>query len=73
MKKAQVLVWALIALALPLPLAAQQLERSVSAVSEVEAQLEGYGYLEGPVSTLEFHGTAIALAAEGDADRKSVV
>ena len=60
-------MWALIGFAWPLALAAQQLERGVSAVSDVEGQLEGYGYQEGPVSTLEFHGTAIALAAEGDA------
>ena len=61
------MIWALMALALPPSLAAQQLERDVSAVSDVEAQLEGYSYQEGPVSTLEFHGTAIALGAEGDA------
>jgi outer membrane protein OmpA-like peptidoglycan-associated protein len=53
-------------LSLPLPLAAQQLEREVGVVSEdVEGRLEGYSYQEGPVSTLEFHGTAIALGAEG--------
>ncbi len=53
--------------ALPLSLAAQQLEREVSAVSDVEARLEGFSFKEGPVSTLDFHGTAIALAADGDA------
>ncbi len=69
MKKTQSMVWTLAALAfvLPLSLAAQQLERDVSAVSDVEGQLEGFSFQEGPVSTLEFHGTAIALAAEGDA------
>ena len=69
MKTLRLVMWTVpaLALALPLSLAAQQLERDVSAVSDVEAQLEGYSYQEGPVSTLEFHGTAIALAAEGDA------
>ncbi|MGH8251953.1 MAG: OmpA family protein [Steroidobacteraceae bacterium] len=56
-----------LAIALPLPLAAQQLERDVGIVSaEVEGRLEGFSYREGPVSTLEFKGTAVALAAEGD-------
>jgi outer membrane protein OmpA-like peptidoglycan-associated protein len=58
---------AALAMALPLPLAAQQLERDVGIVSEeVEGRLEGFSFLEGPVSTLEFKGTAVALAAEGD-------
>lgn len=49
--------------------AAQQLEREVGVVSEdVEGRLEGYSYQEGPVSTLEFHGTAIALGAEGSGE-----
>ncbi|MEZ5533433.1 MAG: OmpA family protein [Steroidobacteraceae bacterium] len=59
---------ALVALVFMVPLAsdAQQLERDVGVVSEdVEGRLEGYSYQEGPVSTLEFHGTAIALGAEG--------
>lgn len=57
------------ALVLPASLAAQQLEREVGVVSEdVEGRLEGYSYQEGPVSTLEFHGTAIALAAEGSGE-----
>lgn len=54
------------AVALPMSPAAQQLEREVGVVSEdVEGRLEGYSYQEGPVSTLEFHGTAIALGASG--------
>jgi outer membrane protein OmpA-like peptidoglycan-associated protein len=54
---------------LPTTLVAQQLERDVGVVSEdVEGRLEGYSYQEGPVSTLEFHGTAIALGAEGEGD-----
>jgi outer membrane protein OmpA-like peptidoglycan-associated protein len=57
---------AALALVLPFALHAQQLEREVGVVSEdVEGRLEGYSYQEGPVSTLEFHGTAIALGAEG--------
>ena len=60
-------VAAALAIALPLPLAAQQLERDVGIVSaEVEGRLEGFSFKEGPVSTLEFKGTAVALAAEGD-------
>jgi len=56
-----------LAIALPLPLIAQQLERDVGIISEeVEGRLEGFSYQEGPVSTLEFKGTAVALAAEGD-------
>lgn len=58
-----------LALALPLSLFGQQLERDVGVVSEdVEGRLEGYSYQEGPVSTLEFHGTAIALGAEGEGE-----
>jgi outer membrane protein OmpA-like peptidoglycan-associated protein len=54
---------------LPATLVAQQLERDVGVVSEdVEGRLEGYSYQEGPVSTLEFHGTAIALGAEGEGE-----
>lgn len=63
--------WTLVALslALPLTLTAQQLERDVGIVAaEVEGRLEGYSYQEGPVSTLEFKGTAVALAAEGDGE-----
>jgi outer membrane protein OmpA-like peptidoglycan-associated protein len=60
---------AALAFTLTLPLAAQQLERDVGVVSEdVEGRLEGYSYQEGPVSTLEFHGTAIALGAEGEGE-----
>jgi outer membrane protein OmpA-like peptidoglycan-associated protein len=57
------------AIALPLPLAAQQLERDVGVVSaEVEGRLEGFSFQEGPVSKLEFKGTAVSLAAEGDGE-----
>jgi len=57
---------ATLVLALPMLAVAQQLERDVGVVSEdVEGRLEGYSYQEGPVSTLEFHGTAIALGAKG--------
>jgi len=60
------LVLLAVSAAFPLCLAAQQLEREVGVVSEdVEGRLEGYSYQEGPVSTLEFHGTAIALGASG--------
>ncbi len=60
---------AALAITLPMSLAAQQLERDVGVVSEdVEGRLEGYSYKEGPVSTLEFHGTAIALGAEGEGE-----
>jgi outer membrane protein OmpA-like peptidoglycan-associated protein len=58
---------AALAITLPMSIAAQQLERDVGVVSEdVEGRLEGYSYQEGPVSTLEFHGTSIALGAEGE-------
>jgi hypothetical protein len=58
-----------VAIALPLPLSAQQLERDVGVVSaEVEGRLEGFSFQEGPVSKLEFKGTAVALAAEGDGE-----
>ncbi len=58
-----------LAFALPTPLLAQQLERDVPVLSnEITGRLEGYSYQEGPESSLEFRGTAIALAAEGDAD-----
>jgi outer membrane protein OmpA-like peptidoglycan-associated protein len=66
MKVLRLVTLAVLVLGLPLPLAAQQLERDVTAVSDVEGRLEGFSFQEGPVSTLEFHGTAIALAAEGE-------
>ncbi len=45
---------------------AQQVEKDVSVVSEeVAGQLQAYSYREGPVSTLKFRGTAIALDADG--------
>ncbi len=66
MKILRLVTLAVLVLGLPLPLAAQQLERDVTAVSDVEGRLEGFSFQEGPVSTLEFHGTAIALAAEGE-------
>jgi len=60
---------ATLGLALPMSTVAQQLERDVGVVSEdVEGRLEGYSYQEGPVSTLEFHGTAIALGATGEGE-----
>jgi hypothetical protein len=60
---------ATLVVALPLSAVAQQLERDVGVVSEdVEGRLEGYSYQEGPVSTLEFHGTAIALGAAGEGE-----
>jgi outer membrane protein OmpA-like peptidoglycan-associated protein len=66
---AQRLAAATLAVALPMSAVAQQLERDVGVVSEdVEGRLEGYSYQEGPVSTLEFHGTAIALGAEGEGE-----
>jgi outer membrane protein OmpA-like peptidoglycan-associated protein len=60
--------WTALTLVLPLSLAAQQLERDVSAVSEVEGRLEGFSFQEGPVSKLDFYGTAIALGAEGEGE-----
>ncbi|HEY5559171.1 MAG TPA: OmpA family protein [Steroidobacteraceae bacterium] len=45
---------------------AQQVEKDVGVVSaEVASQLQAFSYREGPVSTLGFRGTAIALDAEG--------
>lgn len=56
------------ALALPLAVSAQQLERDVAVMSaEVEGRLEGFSYQEGPVSRLEFYGSSLALAAKGTA------
>jgi outer membrane protein OmpA-like peptidoglycan-associated protein len=58
-----------VALALPLACLAQQVERDVPVLSdEVAGRLEGYSYREGPESHLEFRGTALALAADGDAE-----
>ena len=58
---------AALAIALPATLAAQQLERDTPVLSEELAKnLEGYSYKEGPESELEFKGTSIALAAQGD-------
>jgi outer membrane protein OmpA-like peptidoglycan-associated protein len=46
--------------------AGQQVEKDVGVVSEeVASQLQAFSYREGPVSTLRFRGTPIALAAEG--------
>jgi len=48
---------------------AQQLEQDVPVLSdEITGRLEGYSYKEGPESHLEFRGTSIALAADGDAE-----
>jgi outer membrane protein OmpA-like peptidoglycan-associated protein len=45
---------------------AQQVEKDVGVVSEeIASQLQAFSYREGPVSTLRFRGTAIALDAEG--------
>jgi outer membrane protein OmpA-like peptidoglycan-associated protein len=71
MKTSRFVTGTVIALATALPptLSAQQLERDVGIVAaEVEGRLEGFSYQEGPVSTLEFRGTAVALAAEGDGE-----
>jgi len=71
MKSLHFVTWTVTALALALPamLGAQQLERDVSVVSEdVEGRLEGFSFQEGPESELDFHGTAIALAAYGDGE-----
>ena len=47
--------------------AGQQVEKDVGVVSEETAsQLQAFSYREGPVSTLRFRGTAIALGAEGN-------
>ena len=47
--------------------AGQQVEKDVGVVSEETAsQLQAFSYREGPVSTLRFRGTAIALDAEGN-------
>jgi outer membrane protein OmpA-like peptidoglycan-associated protein len=60
---------ALLAVCLPLAAAAQQLERDVPVLSEdIAGRLDGFSFEEGPESELEFRGTAIALAAEGDAE-----
>ena len=60
---------AALAIAMPATLAAQQLERDTPVLSdELAARLEGFSYKEGPESELEFKGTSIALAAEGDAE-----
>lgn len=46
---------------------AQQVEKDVGVVSEeIASQLQAFSYREGPVSTLRFRGTAIALAGEGN-------
>lgn len=45
----------------------QQVEKDVGVVSEETAsQLQAFSYREGPISTLRFRGTAIALDAEGN-------
>ena len=71
MHKRNRVAWLILTLSVGLagPAAAQQLERDVSVVSaDVEGRLEGFSYQEGPVSRLEFYGTALALAAKGDAE-----
>src|SRR5688572_6953462 len=71
MKNARRILFGLVScvLASPLPLAAQQVERDVTFLSdEVAGRLEGYSFKEGPESDLEFRGTPIALGAEGGAE-----
>lgn len=60
---------ALALLLTPMVASSQSLERGVALMSEdVASQLEAYSYREGPESKLEFRGTAVALAADGDAE-----
>jgi outer membrane protein OmpA-like peptidoglycan-associated protein len=60
---------AALALVLPLAAAAQQVERDVPILSkDVAGYLQGFSYQEGPESQLEFRGTPIALAAQGEAE-----
>ncbi|MGH8242138.1 MAG: DUF4398 domain-containing protein, partial [Steroidobacteraceae bacterium] len=71
MKYARQMLFALVSWVLvsPLPLAAQQVERDVTFLSdEVAGRLEGYSFQEGPESDLVFRGTPIALGAEGEAE-----
>jgi outer membrane protein OmpA-like peptidoglycan-associated protein len=57
-----------LSIALPYSAEAQEVERDVPVLSEeIAGRLDGFSYREGPVSRLEFRGTSIALAAEGDA------
>jgi outer membrane protein OmpA-like peptidoglycan-associated protein len=57
------------AVALPLALPAQQVERDVKVLSEeIAGRLDGFSYKEGPESELEFRGTSLALGAEGEAE-----
>ncbi len=56
-------------LAWPLAALAQQVERDVSVLSrEVAERLDGFSYVEGPKSSLEFRGTPLALRAHGEAE-----
>ncbi len=60
---------AILAVACPPTAPAQQVERDVPVLSEdVAGRLDGFSFEEGPESSLEFRGTAIALGAEGDAE-----
>lgn len=60
---------AILAIAWPPAAPAQQVERDVPVLSEdVAGRLDGFSFEEGPESSLEFRGTAIALGAEGDAE-----
>jgi outer membrane protein OmpA-like peptidoglycan-associated protein len=59
----------LMAFACPLISSAQQVERDVPVLSnEIAGRLDGFSYREGPESELEFRGTSIALASEGEAE-----
>ena len=54
---------------LPSQLPAQQVERSVSILSnDVASQVSAFSYVEGPESKLTFHGTPLTPAAEGKAE-----
>jgi len=71
MNTSRLLIWtaAALAIAFSSQSLAQQLEQDVPVLSdEITGRLEGYSYKEGPESHLEFRGTSIALAADGDAE-----
>lgn len=71
MNTSRLLIWTAAALAIAFSSRslAQQLEQDVPVLSdEITGRLEGYSYKEGPESHLEFRGTSIALAADGDAE-----
>lgn len=60
---------AAVAMTLSYAAAAQQVEQDVPVLSEdIAGRLDGFSYKEGPESSLEFRGTALALGAEGEAE-----